>query len=111
MAKQVSARGYKTDRYDSDTDKSLRTLKAVDFTEDCTTGLEKDEKAVLLFTRAKRGRIVVIKHGAISIHFFVDELDKEMRCAPRDDTFGSTARMLGLKKTELRKMIEQHTPA
>ena len=111
MAKTVSAKSHKVSMYDSATDESLKTLKAVDFTEDCRGGLEKGDEARLLFTRARRGRIVVIEYGPCRIHFFVEELDREMRCAPRDDTFGSTAETLGLKKTELRKLIEQHAPA
>ena len=111
MAKQVPAKSHKVSMYDSATDEPLKTLKAVDFTEDCRGGLEKGEKARFLFTRAKRGRIVVIEYEPCRIHFFVEELDREMRCAPRDDTFGSTAETLGLTKVKLRKMIEQHAPA
>ncbi|MDO8664894.1 MAG: hypothetical protein Q7K44_05145 [Candidatus Liptonbacteria bacterium] len=103
--------------YDSDTGASCKVEKVVDITEDCPKASKK-ECVILLFTRAKRGRIVQISHpydGEVymgsHIHFFVDELDREMCVDPRDDTFGSTANRLGLTKQELRKLIEAQAPA
>ncbi len=93
---------------DSATGESLYTLKTVDITKDCP-GMQKG-RAELKFTKAQRGRLVQIDYGA-QIHFFVDELDAEMNVAPRDDTFGSTAKRLGLDKMGLRSIIEQHAPA
>jgi len=108
MAKEVPSKKHKIGLFDSATDESLSTLKAVDITEDCP-GVKKGE-VLLLFTKAQRGRIAQINDGS-KIHFFVEELDKEMKAAPRDDTFGSTAKRLGLNKTQLRSIIEQHAPA
>lgn len=102
---------------DSATGKPCRTEKVVDITEDCLKAVVK-ERVVLLFTRAKRGRIVQLTrpyetevYMGTHIFFFVDELDCEMHAAPRDDTFGSWAADLGLTKTALRSFIESHAPA
>lgn len=119
MAKSVKINKKEHDPglYDSDTGASLKTEKVVDVTEDCPKASKK-ERAVLLFTRAKRGRIVQISrpyegetYMGSHTHFFVDELDREMRVAPREDTFGSTADMLGLTKSALRSLIEAQAPA
>ena len=102
--------------YDSATGDSIAAEKAVDITEDCPSASERN-RAVLLFARAKRGRIVQIArpyHGEVymgsHIHFFIDELDHEMRVSPWDDTFGSTASLLGLTKKALRSLIETNAP-
>ena len=108
MAKKVPAKREKMGMYDSATGKSLFVLKTVNITKNCPA--VKKGKVVLKFTKAQRGRIAQIDDGSM-IHFFVEELDAEMRAAPRDDTFGSTAERLGLDKTQLRSIIEQHAPA
>ena len=108
MAKKVPARRKKIGLYDNATDESLYVLKSVDITKKCPA--VKKGKVVLKFSKAQRGRIVQIDDGS-RIHFFVEELDKEMKAAPRDDTFGSTAERLGIAKTQLRSIIEQHAPA
>ena len=109
---------YNLHMLDSDTGATCRTEKAVDITEDCPTLSSNKKRALLLFTRATRGRIVQIvlpSNGetvmGTAIHFFIHELDAEMRAAPRDDTFGSTARDLGLTKLQLRQLIEAQAPA
>jgi hypothetical protein len=91
--------------YDSDTGLSLVTERVVDITEDCLSG----ERTILLFTRAKRGRIVQIAHPyegkkymGSNIHFFVDELRRYVM--PRDDSFGVTARRTGLRRTRFAKL-------
>ena len=115
MAKalKINKKEHKPGLYDSATGASCKTEKVVDITEDCPRATKK-ERAVLLFTRAKRGRIVQISrpyNGGSDIHFFVEELDREVRAAPPDDTFGSTANGLGLTKPQLRKLIEAQVPA
>jgi len=119
MAKSVkiNKKEHNPGLYDSDTGASCKTEKVVDITEDCPKASEK-ERAVLLFTRAKRGRIVQISrpyegeaYMGSHIHFFVDELDREMHVAPRDDTFGSQASQIGLTKSALRALIEAQAPA
>ena len=114
---KINRKEHKSGLYDSATGASCKTEKVVDITDDCPKASKK-KRAVLLFTRAKRGRIVQIGRpykGAVymgsHIHFFVDELDREMRVPPRNDTFGSTANELGLTKLELRKLIEAQVPA
>ncbi|MDA2922547.1 hypothetical protein MYX07_04765 [Patescibacteria group bacterium AH-259-L07] len=101
---------------DSDTGESCVTEKVVDVTEECPGANEK-ERRILLYTRARRGRIVQITHPykgkeymGSHIHFFVDELDAEMHVAPGHDTFGSWASELGLDKSALRTLIETHAP-
>ena len=119
MAKaiKINKKEHEPGLYDSATGASCKTEKVVDITEDCPKADEK-RRAVLLFTRAQRGHIVQISRpyeGEVymgsHIHFFVEELDREMRVAPRDDTFGSTANELGLTKSQLRKLIEAQVPA
>lgn len=119
MAKivKIDKKEHSAGLYDSDTGAICETEKVVDITDDCPKASKK-ERAVLLFTRAKRGRIVQISRpydGKVfmgsHIHFFVDELDGEMRAVSCDDPFGSTASGLGLTKSELRKLIEAWVPA
>ena len=120
MAKIVKINEKKHDSrlYDSDTNVSCRTEKVVDITEDCPKARQKERAVLLLFTRAKRGRIVQISRpygGEVYMgshtHFFVEELDCEMHVAPRDDTFGLMADQLGLTKTGFRDLIKAQAPA
>lgn len=97
--------------YDSATGKDCHPEKVVDITDNCPKINKKEAGCILIFTRAVRGRIVQIRNDGMWIHFFVDELDLEMHAAPRDDTFGSQAAMLGLNKSTLRKLIEENAPA
>ncbi len=119
MAKtvEINRKEHKAGLSDSDTGKTCKTEKVVDITEDCPKA-NKKERAVLLFTRAKRGRIVQICrpyeneiYTGSCIHFFVDELDREMHASPPFDTFGMTAEELGLTKSALRSLIEVQAPA
>ena len=103
--------------FDSDTGKHCTTKKVVDVTKDCPEASKKD-RCVFLYTRAKRGRIIQMcrpyeneKYMGMHIHFFVDELHHEMNAEPRDDTFGSWARQLGLAKANLIDLILKHAPA
>lgn len=97
--------------YDSDTGKSLTTQRVIDITDDCPSG----ERTVLLYTSARRGRIVQITfpypnevYMGAHTHFFVDELRRSV--APRDDTFGLLAKRIGLPRKHLIGMIEKHAP-
>ena len=118
MARELKiTKAYNPGLYDSDTNGDCVTEKVVDVTEDCPRGSNED-RCVFLYTRAKRGRIVQMarpnkgeKYTGMRIHFFVDELEREMHVAPRDDTFGSWASQLGLSKPALRSLIEAHAPA
>lgn len=115
---RIDEKEHNSSLYDITTGKRCVTEKVVDITEDCPEASE-TERAILLFTRTKRGRIVQISqpyedevYMGLHIHFFIDELDHEMFCVvPRDDTFGSTADRLGLTKSQLRSLIEAHVPA
>jgi hypothetical protein len=107
---------YNSGLYDSATGESCVTEKVVDVTDDCP-GANKDSRCVILFTRDRHGRIVQVarpykgrKYGGVSIHFFVDGLDRVMRNS-RDDTFGRLASNLGLAKTKLYSLIVAHAPA
>ena len=55
--------------YDSDTGESLAAEKIVDVTDKQCDG----EQSVLIYTRAKRGRIVQLQQGALRVHYFLDE--------------------------------------
>ncbi len=107
---------YDTGLYDGATNLDCVTEKVVDVTEDCPGASEK-EKCLLVFTRDSRRRIVQIvrpyegeKSMGMRIHFSIDTLDSEMNMAPRDDTFGSWSRQLGMEKRAFRALIEEHAP-
>lgn len=98
--------------YDSANGVSLVAERVVDITEDCPSG----ERTVLLYTTAKRGPVVQIAHPypnrkyfGSRIHFFINELGDEV--APRDDTFGSTAKRAGIDREAFRRLIEANAPA
>ena len=117
MAKTLATEGYCAGLYDTVTGKSCVTERVVDVTEDCP-GASKKERAIFLYTRDRNGRIIQMsrpyegeKHMGSHIHFHVDQLEREMTVAPRDDTFGSWATELGLDKMALRRLIETHAPA
>ena len=118
MARELKiTKAYKSELYDSDTDAECVTEKVVDVTEDCPRA-SKEDRCVFLYTRrVGRGRIIQMtrpykgkEYTGRHIHFFVDELEREMDVAPRDDTFGSWARQLGLSKPALCSLIEAHAP-
>lgn len=100
---------------DSSTGKTCIVEKIVDVTDLCPEA--KDERCLFLYTRAKRGRIIQMirpyrgeKFMGMSIHFFIDEITSELSAAPRDDTFGSWSKNLGLTKTALKTLIEVYAP-
>lgn len=99
---------YDPGLYDSDTGESLVAEKVVDATAACPSG----ERTILLYTRAKRGRIVQIvhpftgeKYRGSHIHFFVDEL--------RFDPVGlrRIARRAGLSAVKALRLIRDNAPA
>lgn len=99
--------------YDSDTGDDLVAERVVDITADCPSG----RRTVLLFTRAKRGRIVQITHpwdGEVYFgshtHFFVDELGREMSRPEGDDILGLWADLCGLSKADLAQKIVELAP-
>jgi hypothetical protein len=55
--------------YDSDTGETLQPTKVVDVSELQTWS----DKAFLVYTEAKRGRIVQLQQGCACIHYFYDE--------------------------------------
>jgi hypothetical protein len=109
---KINKREHVPGLYDSDTGKSCKTERVVDITEDCPKANSK-KRAILLFTRARRGRIVQISRpydGRVYM-FFVDELDREMHATPPNNTFRLMAHQLGLTRQELREIIEEQAPA
>lgn len=118
MARKLKiTREYDTGLYDPDTRASCVVEKVVDVTKDCPRTSK--GKCIFVYTRARRGgRIIQMarpyrgeKYKGRHIHFFIAELESEMRAAPRDDTFGGWASQLGLSKSALRSLIEAHAPA
>lgn len=94
--------------YDSDTGKSLKAKKAVDITDECPSGT----RTILLFTKAKRGRIVQIGqpydhevYMGMHVHYFVDELD-----GTNSKGFGSWAGYCGLTSKALTEIIKANAP-
>lgn len=116
MAKRLNKSDYRIGLFDSATGRSLPTLKAVEITQDCV-GSDKRERAILLFAKATRGRIVQVlrpypgmKIGAAA-HFFLDEIDGWIGsetdmdlCLKRD------ASLLGIERQKLRDMMFKHAP-
>lgn len=70
--------------FDSDTGKNLETLKEVDVTAEQTRA----KKAVLLYTKAKRGRIVQLQSDGIRIHYFLDEIGGQQLMIEDSQRFG-----------------------
>ncbi|MFA6296195.1 MAG: hypothetical protein WC663_02490 [Patescibacteria group bacterium] len=103
---------------DSATGVTCVTEKVVDVTEDCPkAGAE--SRSIFIYTREKRrGRIVKMvcpckdeKQMGACLHFFIDELSRQMNVDSRHDTFGSWATRLGLDKTQLLNLIVMHAPS
>lgn len=96
--------------YDSATGEGLVAEKVVDVTDDVH-----NERTVLLYTSAKRGRIVQITfpypdevYMGAHTHFFLDELQQPVR--PQDDTFSSIAKRLGYSRENFRNLVIEHAP-
>lgn len=78
--------------YDSDTDESLGAEKAVDVSEYQDEGID----SWLVYTRAKRGRIVQLQCGALFIHYFLDEPDGRKMMQDDSERFGFGGLLLDL---------------
>jgi hypothetical protein len=78
--------------YDSDTGESLRVEKEVDVT------AERDsvEPAYLLYTTAKRGRIVQLQMDCARIHYFLDEAGGTRMIREDSERFGFGDRLPAL---------------
>lgn len=60
--------------YDSATGKDLKTIRAVDVTDECPPS---GDKLILLYTKAVRGEIVQIRHGCARTHYFTEHIHRE----------------------------------
>ena len=60
--------------YDSATGKDLKTIRAVDVTDECPPS---GDKLILLYTKAVRGEIVQIRHGCARTHYFTERIHRE----------------------------------
>lgn len=85
--------------YDSATSKSLKPLKVVDVTEH----QDRDTVALLVFTRAERGRIIQLQQGSLRIHYFLDERGGKAM-------MGEDSERFGFKPGQLLALAEQHAP-
>ena len=98
--------------YDSATGLSLTAEKVVDISDDCSSG----ERTILLFTRAKRGRIVQVTfpypdhlYMGSHTHFFVDE--PLGGCADgRGDSFTPLAARAGFSASDFAALLKQLAP-
>lgn len=100
---------YRPGLYDSDTGESLVTEKAVDITDQVCDG----ERTILLFTRAKRGRIVQIAHPypeeeylGSHIHFFFDEPMKG-----EGGAFDYMRRHCGIAPVKFKMLLNEYAPS
>lgn len=91
--------------YDSDTGESLKPERLIDISGDGAV-----RRTLLMFTRAKRGRIIKIVQPyegeewmGSSTHYFVDEPASEQMI--RED-----ARRWGCRPDDLVALIKQHAP-
>lgn len=72
----LKAKDQSTDLYDSDTGKKLKTLKAVDVSDELPPS---ESPLVLLYTRAVKGPIVQLVHGCSRVHYFLPHLPYQDR--------------------------------
>lgn len=70
--------------YDSDTQESLEAIKEVDVTAEQTHAKE----AKLIFTKAKRGRIVQLNADGMRVHYFLDEPSGHKMMTEDSERFG-----------------------
>lgn len=97
--------------YDSATGDSLKIEKAVDVSAVCAD----EEKTILIYMTAKRGRIVQILHPypgcryGSAIHFFVDELSEDA-VRPDDDTFAEMAERAGMSRATFQRLVTENAP-
>jgi hypothetical protein len=120
MAKvlKINKKVHRTDLYDSNTGKKCLPEKVVDVTKNCFF-LKEGEKVIFIYTRdIKHGRIIQIRFlhegdefsNAVHIHFYVDELEFEVKATPMVSSFGLRAERLGLSPSQLRTLIEKYAP-
>lgn len=103
--------------YDSDTDQSLLISTVVDITDHCV-GRSHNERVLLRYTQARRGRIVEVvdcyagKDFGVSRHFFFDEM-KSGRLIDRDlqECWNTQARSLGMNSQQLLAIVLEYAPA
>lgn len=106
---ELNPKKYPCNLCDSANRKDLKWSKALDISENCKPS--KGEKAILLYTRSVRGRICQLSTGdGMSIHFFVDELARELEVEERNDTFGLWASRWCLSKPKLMFLIQFNAP-
>lgn len=91
--------------FDSQTGKSLKTIKAVDVTDD----LPKKMNLVLLYTKALRGPIVQLGWGGCAhVHYFLNSMDGELH---RESVLDGIADEAGIPKKRLIDICKEHQPA
>lgn len=95
---------YSTGLYDSDTGKDLKTIRAVDVSEECP---QSEEPVLLLYTKTKRGEIVQIQHGGARIHYFMEWIcdeDNEL------SALGNFALWAKTTRAHLIELCQKHSP-
>lgn len=85
--------------YDSDTGESLTATHSVDVSQHQTWS----ETAALVYTTAKRGRIVQLQTGCSSVHYFLDE-PGSMAMMDEDEA------RFGFAPSTLRKLAHENAP-
>ncbi len=108
--KTLNPKKHKLGLSDSATGKTIATTKVVDLSGEFRNRQFKEDEVHFLFGEAQRGKIVQMEIGGMKIHFFVDELDAQLRVAARDDTFGRWAGWLGVSKPDLIAVIRSVAP-
>ncbi len=100
--------------YDPATGKDCVTEKVVDVTEDAPNGSETN-RFLFLYSRDSSRRLVKMVNPyegrtvmGSCILFGLDVLHRELDVAPRNDTFGTWARRMGVTKVKLIGLIERH---
>jgi len=85
--------------YDSDTGESLRAEHEADVTRHQTWS----DVATLVYTTAKRGRIVQLQTGMLSVHYFLDEPQSQ-------HLMDEHAARFGFAPGDLRRLATENAP-
>ncbi len=109
---------YRTGLIDEDTGAECVTERVVDVSDACRQRKWLDRKCLFIYTRAKRGKIVVIVRpyprsdcDGEHIHFFVREIGLKDMKPFIARSFNQCAKDLRLTPDQLRALIRQHEPA
>lgn len=93
--------------YDSQTGKPLKTLKAVDVSDELPE--EKEiEPLCLYYTKAQRGEIVQLRQGCCRVHYFTDGIHHETKA---ESSLSNVAAWTNSTKEKLIELCLKYSPS